>query len=134
MKTKLDIEKEKLDKALKIIGFSSKTKSLWTYFKMGEESIKVARYGFMRKQSVLGIAKQEGVPKGIQKAFALYYLNQVLNGTTKPHYKTTRKETLQKWKKAVSIVEKMKQEVISHEKNAESGYEMGNSTKMDDYS
>lgn len=104
--TNLDKEKRMVDRALRGTGYSSKTKSLWSYYRKGNKVLDEICYSSL---SYLSIARKERVPKNMQKAFAMYYLNQVMNGVEyRPSYETTRKSTLERWNKAIKIVDKIR--------------------------
>ena len=96
--SKLDAERKRLDIALKGTRYSSKTDGLWRYYRKGIDPVLL---------TYIEIAKKEGVPIDFQKAFAVYYMNQKINGTRLPKYSRTKKSTLKDWKKAVDIIEKI---------------------------
>ena len=110
--TKLDEEKRMVDRALRGTGFSSKTKGLWSYYRKGDKVLDTIPVGYRYyghlNLSYLDIAKKvEKVPKNMQKAFAAYFFNQVKQGGNRPSYRTTKKATLERWKKAVDIIDKI---------------------------
>lgn len=116
----LDEEKRIVDRALRGTGFSSRTKGLWSYYRKGDKVLDtfptdIYIYGRRHrrdeylKMTFLDIAKKrEKVPKNMQKAFAVYYLNQTRQAGKRLIYKTTRKTTLERWKKAIDIIDKIR--------------------------
>jgi len=106
----IEEERRRLDEALRETNFSSKTKGLWAYYRKGDEILNTP-ISENTTLTYLGRAKKWHVPKNMQKAFAVYTLNQVRNGAITPYYGTTRKTTLLRWKKAVDIVDKIRKNI-----------------------